>query len=91
MEKPNDVNVAIIAGKIEGASQYEGNWYHRVTMPAPDEYSKPGECEVVSVNQLGQNGQTIKVKARVTGYAKRFDRKDGGHGYDYTTRFQVEP
>ncbi len=88
-QQKKEQNVAIISGLIKEASLYEGKWYHRVMMPAADAYSSPGVCNVVSEQQLGSAGQEINVKARVSGYAKKFNRNDGSVGYDVKNSFVV--
>lgn len=84
-----EMNVALIQGKVEEITMSSGKFYHRVSLPAADQYSNPGACVVEATTRLAEPGNEIKTKAHITGYSRRFIKKDGSAGYDTTTRFVV--
>lgn len=84
-----DVNVAIVEGRVEGIENNNGRFFHRVTIPAPDEYSSPGSCMVEAASRLVEPGQTLKIKGRLTGWTRKFQKKDGSPGYEVNMRVLV--
>lgn len=60
-----------IKGRIEAMRRYEGNFYTRLAMPAPDEFSKPQMVQVRGKGKLGQQGEIIQVLCRVGGYMRK--------------------
>ncbi len=81
------VNTAVIKARIEEVHPYEGRYYHRCTLPAADQFSKPGACTVESTQNLGHVGSEINISAKIAGFARPFTRKDGTRGYDVKTHF----
>lgn len=62
------VNRALIAGRIKEARK-NGEFVHTVILiPAADEFSMPGVCEVSSKKRLGATGDDIQVIVDCTGY-----------------------
>lgn len=45
--------------------------------PAPDQYSSPGQFELLSSRRLGAEGADISVEATLTGYMRKLKTKAG--------------
>ena len=82
-------NIALIEGKVEEVTLHEGKHYHRLTLPAPDQYSKPQAALVIAQSRLAEKGQILKTKAQVRGWTRKFQRKDGGIGHEVNTSFEA--
>lgn len=46
-----------------------------LSLPAPDPHSHPGAVEVWSPESLGQPGEEVSVKCRVSGYPRSYEKK----------------
>lgn len=70
----------ILKGRIDHIQLHEGRYFHVVTTPAPDAYSKPSRYKLASKNQLGQEGQEITVQVTVSGsvYEKQYTDRNTG-------------
>jgi len=62
---------ALIVGKIEAVTQYDGKRLTRVLCPAADLYSRPSVVQVRSTSRLGQKGDEISVTCTLSGYARK--------------------
>ena len=80
-------NMALLVGRIEEIEVRNGRHYHRVSLPAADEYERPGAATIESSERLGTVGQVITRACRVVGWAKQFKRRDGTPGHEVVTRF----
>jgi hypothetical protein len=80
-------NRAVIAGRIKEARK-NGDFVHTVILiPAADEFSMPGVCEVSSKKRLGATGDDIQVVVDCTGYfGKPFQATDKETGEKISRR-----
>lgn len=88
MANENQINVAIVSGRIEQIDQAEGRFYHRLALPAHDEFSNPGAALIDAGTRLGNVGDVLTKKCRVIGYSRGFQRRDGSKAVEVRTRFQ---
>lgn len=51
-----------------------------VTLPAPDEFTSPSTVEIRSKNALGEQGDAIKLKCRIGGRVRPYDKTDRDTG-----------
>ncbi|WP_199052704.1 hypothetical protein [Aquitalea sp. ASV15] len=84
--RPN-ANRALIVGRIKEARR-NGEFTHTVILiPAADEFSMPGVCEISSKKRLGASGDDVQVVVDVTGYfGKSFQATDKETGERVTRR-----
>lgn len=54
-------------GRIDLVEFHAQKHYTIITTPAPDEFSHPSRFKLVSVNPIGQVGQTIEFTAAIRG------------------------
>lgn len=91
---------AALAGKLVGKARTytdrDGRkmYAHLVRLPAPDEWSSASTVEVNARENLGADGDSVRVIARVSGTARPFtytDRESGERkqGQDVTIRLTV--
>lgn len=83
-------NLAVIVGRIEIVQQSKGRFYHDVKLPAADEYAAPGWAKVVADRSLGSPGTILKCRARIAGYRRVFEKKDGSQGTEINSIFNYE-
>lgn len=74
------LNVATVAGRIDGSRMSDGVTYTKMTLPAADEYSSPQRIEIRSKRSLGRQGETVQVGVRIGGWVRKFDRKPDRDG-----------
>lgn len=69
-----------IEGKITRQRRHERKFYTIITAAAADVYSMPAMIEVRSDEQLGQEGDVVKIICRVSGFVRQFDYTERGTG-----------
>ena len=84
-------NKVIIRGIIDQIRQHEGVFYYDVTLPAPDEYSRPASVVLSTNERLPQKvGEVVNTLCKINSYYRTFQLKNGDTGRDYKTRFEVD-
>lgn len=70
----------VLKGRIDHIQMHEGNYFHVVTTPAPDAYSKPSRYKLRSRQQLGTEGAEVTFQVTVSGsvYEKNYRDKNTG-------------
>lgn len=70
----------ILKGRIDHIQMHEGRYFHVVTTPAPDAYSKPSRYKLASRQQLGTEGAEVTVQVTISGsvYEKNYRDKNTG-------------
>lgn len=70
----------VLKARVDHVQLHEGAFYHVVTTPAPDAYSKPSRYKLRSKDQLGTVGAEITVDVTVSGsvYEKNYRDKQTG-------------
>lgn len=70
----------VLRGRIDHIQLHEGKYFHVVTTPAPDAYSKPSRYKLASSQQLGNEGSEITVQVTVSGsvFEKQYRDKQSG-------------
>lgn len=78
--KPNQI---MLIGRLDRCSKYEGKFDHIITLPAPDEYSKPSVVRLSSTQKIGDLGEMVKCLAVFNGWPNNYkvtsengDRRD---------------
>ena len=82
-------NTVEILGKVEEVTLHKGKHYHRLVLPALDEYERPAAAVVVSNSRLQEPGQELHVNARIRGFSRTFTRKTGETGHEVKTHFEA--
>lgn len=69
-----------LKGRVDFVQLHEGSYFHTVTTPAPDAYSKPSRYKLRSPQQLGSVGAEITVDVTISGsvYEKNYRDKQTG-------------
>lgn len=70
----------ILKGRIDHIQLHEGRYFHVVTTPAPDAYTKPSRYKLSSRQQLGTEGAEITVQVTISGsvFEKSYRDKQTG-------------
>lgn len=71
---------AIIKGRIEARRRFNNEFYTRLVLPAPDEYTPPAVVEVISKDKLGEIGDDWTGCVRIGGRRNSFPVTDRDTG-----------
>jgi len=77
--------IAFISGRVVAVRSYkdrDGTRRHaaEIRIPAPDTLSHPGTVEVSSDQPVGEVGEDVRVKVRISGSIERFSYVDQDSG-----------
>lgn len=65
-----------LTGRCEEVNLHKGDYFHKITLPAQDAYSRPAVVEVRATQRLSNAGDEITVKAILGGWIRRYDFTD---------------
>lgn len=72
----NTINRFILQGKIDGVSEFKGNWSTRIVMPAHDEYSKPEIALLKTNHKVGSVGEMYTGAVKPCGFKHFYTNND---------------
>jgi hypothetical protein len=64
-------NRAIVFGRVKKVRRNEDVWYTHVVLPAADEFSSPGQVELISDERIADKDETVKILVRLDGFEGR--------------------
>lgn len=71
---------AVIKGRIDARRRFNNEFYTRLVLPAPDEYTPPAVVEVISKDKLGDIGDDWTGCVRIGGRRNSFPATDRDTG-----------
>ncbi|HNI20310.1 MAG TPA: hypothetical protein PKM44_11160 [Turneriella sp.] len=71
-------NVTLLEGMVVSVREYGTLFEHSVALPGPDPYTAGGEALLKSKKRFGE-GEILKLKCRVTGRKREWERREGRH------------
>ncbi|MDD5385519.1 MAG: hypothetical protein PHG89_11675 [Gallionella sp.] len=87
--KPNQI---MLIGRLDRVVKFKDRFDHIITLPAPDEYSKPSVVRVNAKKELGQPDTTVKCLAQFNGWPNEYkvDEEDERGNIRKRTVFDVK-
>lgn len=77
-------NTAMIEGMVVESEEYQGKVYTRMRIEADEPYGDPQRVTVRSDRSFARAGEETQVMVKISGYERRFRRKDETYGYNNT-------
>lgn len=81
---PSQLGRVLLRGRIAGARSVSGRdgqlWLTLVTLPAPDEFTRPAIVEIQSRQRIGKLGDDFHGAVIVGGYGNNYESKDRDTG-----------
>lgn len=81
---PSQVGRVLLRGRIAGVRSVPGRdgqlWLTLVTLPAPDEFTRPEMVEIQSRQRIGKRGEDFHGACILGGYPNNYETKDRDTG-----------
>lgn len=80
MSESQKLPTVMLTGRCEDINVHKGDYFHKITLPAVDAYTRPAIVEVRSDKRLSNPGDEVSVRATIGGWIKRYDFTDKSTG-----------